>query len=248
MQFVLLTALGVGGATMLGAVLGFWLQPLVQRYDAVVLGFGGGVMLGSTVWGLVEPAVAYGGKYAVFVTIMGVFCGVVVLTVLSRLLPPLPGEVVEDAVSAHGHGGRVLLLVPAIALHNLPEGIAAGVGFATENVGQALFIAGGIALQNLPEGMVIIAPMLAAGISRGKTLLLACLTGLVEVIGALVGYAAALSIGLLLPFSLSFAGGCMLLVICREVVPEMQAGEEKNAPVVALVCGFCLMLVIAELL
>jgi len=96
--------------------------------------------------------------------------------------------------------------------------------------------------------MVIIAPMLAAGVSRKKTLLLACLTGAVEVVGALIGYAAALSIGVLLPLSLSFAGGCMLFVICREVVPEMQAGEGKSAPVLAFLCGLCLMLVINELL
>jgi len=247
MQFVLLTALGVGGATMLGAVLGFCLLPLVRRYDAVVLGFGGGVMLGSTVWGLIEPALAYGGKHAVFVTVVGVFVGAASLMLLERYLPSLPDEGCGLPPQG-GKQGRVLLLVPAIALHNLPEGIAAGVGFATDNMGEALFIAGGIALQNLPEGMVIIAPMLAAGISRKKTLLLACLTGAVEVVGALIGYGAALSIGLLLPLSLSFAGGCMLFVICREVVPEMQADGGKNAPVVSFLVGFCLMLVMNELL
>ncbi|MBE6581347.1 MAG: ZIP family metal transporter [Ruminococcaceae bacterium] len=247
MRFVVLTALGVGGATMLGAVLGFWLLPLVRRYDAAVLGFGGGVMLGSTVWGLIEPAVFYGGKYALFVTVLGVFTGAVTLMLLERRLPALPCEARETG-AFRAKGGRALLLVPAIALHNLPEGLAAGVGFATDNMGEALFIAGGIALQNLPEGMVIIAPMLAAGVSRKKTLLLACLTGAVEVVGALIGYAAALSIGVLLPLSLSFAGGCMLFVICREVVPEMQAGEGKSAPVLAFLCGLCLMLVINELL
>ena len=243
MQFVILTALGVGGATMLGAVLGFCLQPLLRRYEATVLGFGGGVMLGSTVWGLVAPALSYGGKYAVFITVLGVFLGALSLIVLPRYLPS-----VEAANAACREAGHVLLLVPAIALHNLPEGIAAGVGFATENMGAALFIAGGIALQNLPEGMVIIAPLLAAGTSRKKALLIACLTGVLEVIGVLIGYASALSIGVLLPLSLAFAAGCMLLVICREVVPEMQGGEAKNAPVLALLSGFCLMLAFAALL
>ena len=248
MRFVLLTALGVGGATMLGAVLGFLLLPLVRRYGAVVLGFGGGVMLGSTFWGLIEPALFYGGEHAVFVTVSGLIVGAVGLALLERRLPPLPGEGARDKGETASGAGRALLLVPAIALHNLPEGIAAGVGFATDNMGQALLIAGGIALQNLPEGAVIIAPMLAAGVSRKKTLLLACLTGAVEVVGVLIGCAAALSVGFLLPLSLALAGGCMLLVVCREVIPEMQENGAKNAPVAALFAGFCLMLIFSELL
>ena len=223
MQFVILTALGVGGATMLGAVLGFWLQPLLSRFETVVLGFGGGVMLGSTVWGLVVPALSYGGKHAVFITVLGVFLGAAALIVLPRYLPRPP-------ITASKSVPRVWLLVPAIALHNLPEGIAAGVGFASQNMGAALFIAGGIALQNLPEGMVIIAPLLVGGASRRKTLWIACLTGALEVVGVLIGYASARACLLLLPLSLAFAGGCMLLAFAGYLRIFLTISRDAAAP------------------
>ena len=242
MQAVILTALGVGGATVLGAVIGFIFREWSVRHGGAVLGFGAGVMLAATVLGLVLPALEYGGKYGVFITVMGVFAGALSLFVLDRLLPALHGA--SDGFSAprgNTRCERVLLFVLAIALHNLPEGIAAGVGFGTGNVGEALFIAGGIALQNIPEGMVIIAPMLAAGFSPTKTFVLAFLTGVIEVIGTLIGYFAVGVAAVVLPISLSFAAGCMLYVISDEIIPEMGAGGEKTAPVFALIAGLCLM-------
>ena len=143
---------------------------------------------------------------------------------------------------------KVLLFVMAIAIHNLPEGIAAGVGFGSDNTTQALIIAGGIALQNIPEGMVIIGPMLAAGVSKKRTFLCALATGLVEVVGTLIGYFAVRIAKVILPFALAFAGGTMLYVISDEMIPETHAHGGERGATYALLVGFCLMLAMDVLL
>jgi ZIP family zinc transporter len=138
---------------------------------------------------------------------------------------------------------KVILFVIAIAIHNLPEGIAAGVGFGTGDVKQAFLIAGGIALQNVPEGMVIIAPMVSLGISHKRTFLIAVATGVVEVLGTLFGYFAVSISTAILPFALAFAGGTMLYVISDEMVIETHAHGSERGATYALLIGFCLMLV-----
>jgi ZIP family zinc transporter len=136
----------------------------------------------------------------------------------------------------------------AIAIHNLPEGIAAGVGFGSGDTSGALIIAGGIALQNIPEGMVVIAPMLAAGVSKKRTLLIASLTGLVEVVGTLIGYLAVSISSAILPFALAFAGGTMLYVISDEMIPETHHNGGERGATYALLAGFVLMLCMDYLL
>jgi ZIP family zinc transporter len=142
----------------------------------------------------------------------------------------------------------VLLFVTAIAIHNLPEGIAAGVGFGSGDTAGAMMIAGGIALQNIPEGMVIIGPMLAAGVKPSKTFVCALITGLVEVAGTLMGYFAVWLSTAVLPFALAFAGGTMLYVISDEMIPETHAHGSERGATYALLIGFCLMLVTDVLL
>ena len=144
--------------------------------------------------------------------------------------------------------GKVLLFVSAIAIHNLPEGIAAGVGFGSGDTAQALIIAGGIALQNIPEGMVIIGPMLAAGVKPKRTFLIAMMTGLVEVVGTLIGYFAVSVASFVLPFALAFAGGTMLYVISDEMIPETHAHGSERGATYALLIGFCLMMTVDVLL
>ena len=137
---------------------------------------------------------------------------------------------------------KILLFVMAIAIHNLPEGIAAGVGFGTGNNIEALTIAGGIALQNIPEGMVIIAPMLAVGMSKRRTLFVASLTGLVEIIGTFIGYFAVTVSNAILPFALAFAGGTMLYVISDEMIPETHSHGCERGATYSLLIGFSIML------
>ena len=191
MQIVLLTALGVGGATVVGAVLGFLFKKISHAFSDIVLAFAAGVMLAAAVVGLILPSLEYGGKMPMLVTVVGIFCGALCLNLLDRLVPHLhrlSGVDQEAHPAQTAQLNKVLLFVMAIAIHNLPEGIAAGVGFGTGDTGEALTIAAGIALQNIPEGMVIIAPMLAAGMSRGRTFVIALVTGLIEVAGTLLGY------------------------------------------------------------
>ena len=138
---------------------------------------------------------------------------------------------------------RPLFFVIAIAIHNLPEGIAAGVSFGTGNTADAITVAGGIALQNIPEGMVIIAPMLASGISSKRTFVIAMMTGVVEVFGTLLGYFAVSISAAILPFALAFAGGTMLYVISDEMIPETHAHGSERGATYSLLAGFCLMLV-----
>ena len=136
----------------------------------------------------------------------------------------------------------------AIAIHNLPEGIAAGVGFGGDNTAEALIIAGGIALQNIPEGMVIIGPMLAAGISPKRTFACAVFTGIIEIAGCLIGYLAVTVSQFILPFALAFAGGTMLYVISDEMIPETHSHGSEWGATYALLFGFSLMLVLDTVL
>ena len=215
MGMVLLTALGVGGATIIGAILGVVFKKISHQFSDVVLSFAAGVMLAAAILGLILPSLEYGGKFGLITTVAGIFVGAIALNLIDKLVPHLhriAGADIEDHES-NGKLSKVLLFVTAIAIHNLPEGIAAGVGFGSGNASEALLIAGGIALQNIPEGMVIIAPMLAAGISRSRTFLIAAATGVIEIIGTLLGYFAVSISAAILPFSLAFAGGTMLYVI-----------------------------------
>ena len=245
MEIVLLTALGVGGATVIGAVIGFLFKNLSHKFSDIVLAFAAGVMLSAAVLGLVIPSIEYGGKYGIIVTVLGIFAGAAVLNCIDRLVPHLHklSGGTEEAHSGNERVNKILLFVLAIAIHNLPEGIAAGVGFGSGNNAEALLIAGGIALQNIPEGMVIIAPMLAAGIKPKRTFLYAALTGLVEVVGTLLGYFAVSVASFILPFALAFAGGTMLYVVSDEMIPETHAHGSERGATYALLFGFCLMLV-----
>ncbi len=245
MEMVLLTALGVGGATAVGALIGFVFKKMSHRFSDIILSFAAGVMLAAAVLGLVLPSVEYGGKYGLVITVAGIFAGALCLNLIDKLVPHLHKLAGADFESHKSNEklSKVLLFVTAIAIHNLPEGIAAGVGFGSGDTEQALLIAGGIALQNIPEGMVIIGPMLASGVKPGKTLVLALLTGLVEVIGTLLGYFAVSLSAAILPFALAFAGGTMLYVISDEMIPETHAHGSQRGATYALLAGFCLMLI-----
>ena len=244
MQLVLLTALGVGGATIFGALIGFIFKKMSHKFSDVVLSFAAGVMLAAAVLGLIMPSLEYGGKWGLITTVAGIFAGAICLNLIDKLVPhlhKLAGTDIEEHNNARL--GKVLLFVTAIAIHNLPEGIAAGVGFGSGNTSQALLIAGGIALQNIPEGMVIIGPMLSAGVSPKRTFICAMLTGVVEVIGTLIGYFAVSVASFVLPFALAFAGGTMLYVISDEMIPETHAHGSQRGATYALLIGFCIMLV-----
>ncbi len=245
MQMVLLTALGVGGATVIGSIIGFIFKKISHRFSDIVLSFAAGVMLAAAVLGLIVPSLEYGGRFAIVITVSGIFVGAVCLNLVDKLVPHIHklAGIDPEKHSTNAKRDKVLLFVMAIAIHNLPEGIAAGVGFGSGNTNEALLIAGGIALQNIPEGMVIIGPMLSAGISPKRTFICAMTTGLVEVVGTLLGYFAVSVASAILPFALAFAGGTMLYVISDEMIPETHAHGSQRGATYALLVGFCLMLV-----
>ena len=185
------------------------------------MAFAAGMMLSAAVAGLILPSLAGGGPWAFPVTAAGILSGAAFLLLLERLaarMQRLSG--LEGGASPRTR--RVLLFVAAMAIHNFPEGLAAGVGFGTEDVPRALAIAGGIALQNLPEGMVLIAPMLQA----------------VEIVGTLLGYGTVSLSAAALPFLLAFAGGAMLYLICDDMIPACRGSKS----LCALLTGFCFML------
>ena len=255
MTNVLLTALGVGGASVIGAFLGFIFKKTTHKFSDIVLSFAAGVMLCAAIVGLIMPSIEHGAEHGTFISIiimlLGVFCGAIVINLIDKLVPHLhkmTGVDMEKHPEKTQQLNKVLLFVIAIAIHNLPEGIAAGVGFGTGNDMEAIVIAGGIALQNIPEGMVIIAPMLASGMSHKRTFVIAIITGIVEVIGTLLGYFAVSISNAILPFALAFAGGTMLYVIGDEMIPETHAHGNERGATFSLLVGFCLMLIFDILL
>jgi ZIP family zinc transporter len=227
-------------------LLGFIFKKPSHELNDMILSFAAGVMLAAAVVGLIIPSLEYSsGWLSVLVTVAGIICGAVCLNLVDVLVPHLHrlvGADIEGHPEASRQLSRVLLFVIAIAIHNLPEGIAAGVSFGNENTAQAFSVALGIALQNIPEGMVIIAPMVAAGISRPKTFLIALSTGIIEVVGTFIGYFAVSISAAILPFALAFAGGTMLYVISDEMIPETHSHGNERASTYTLLVGFCVML------
>ena len=206
MQLVLLTALGVGGATLIGSLLGFIFRDISHKFSDIVLSFAAGVMLAAAVLGLILPSIEYGGEWGLLYTIPGIFVGALCLGIIDKLTPHLHKLVGPD-IESHQNASlnKVLLFVMAIAIHNLPEGIAAGV-------------------------------------SPKRTMIAASLTGVVEVIGTLIGYFAVSISAAVLPFALAFAGGTMLYVISDEMIPETHAHGSERGATWALLVGFCVML------
>ena len=244
MEIVFLTALGVGGATIIGALIGFLIRKPSHRFNDIVLSFAAGIMLCAAVIGLIVPSLT-DKNGSLLITIIGVLAGAVCLNLIDKLVPHLhkiTGVEIEKHPNKNNQLSKVLLFVIAIAIHNLPEGIAAGVSFGSENTAHALTIAGGIALQNIPEGMIIIAPMLSAGVSKKRTFLIALSTGIIEVVGTLIGYFAVTISQAILPFALAFAGGTMLYVISDEMIPETHSHGNERYATYSLLVGFIIMM------
>ena len=223
MLLCFLTALGVGGATILGTILGFPCRKLSHRFSDIVLAFAAGVMLSAAILGLILPAISYEEHGGLIVTICGIFAGAGCISLVDRLVPHIHKLIGwEDDLSTHHlRSDRLILFIAAMTIHNFPEGLAAGVSLGSGDLKAAFLICSGIALQNVPEGLVTVTPMLAAGISPRKTFLCGAATGIIEIIDTFVGYYAVTLSALVLPFFLAFAGGTMLFVISDEMIPEI---------------------------
>ena len=254
MDLVIYTALGVGLATVIGALIGFIFKNISHRLQDGILGFASGVMLAAAFLSLIFPSIDLGGKYGLVITIIGIFAGAIFLNVIDKIVPHLhklaDGALIDNDENQHDKQrlNKIILFVIAIAIHNFPEGIAAGVGAGSGNVADTITIALSIAIQNIPEGMIIISPMIMAGISKKRTFIIACLTGVIEVVGTFIGYFAIAVSSAILPFALAFAGGTMLYVINNEMIPETHSHGNEVFATYALLIGFSLILVLNTLI
>lgn len=243
MKLVFITALGIGGATVFGAIIGFLIPDLSQKAKDIMMAFAAGVMLAAAIMGLLLPAAQLTGKKGIWIIGLGILSGALLLNLMDKITPHLHHiSGVDKEEHNNGNINKVLLFVFAIALHNLPEGLAAGVSFGGGNIQNALGVAVGIALQNIPEGMIIIAPMLSVGMKRSRTFAIASFTGLIEVLGTFIGYSAATVSGAILPFALSLAGGTMLYVVGDEMIPDTHSNGNETLATYAMIGGFFLML------
>ena len=240
--------------TALGSACVFFLKhemkPLLQK---ILLGFASGVMVAASVWSLLIPAMNMSegmGRLAFIPAAVGLLLGMAFLLLMDRVIPHLHlGS--DEPEGAHSSLSKSMMLIFAVTLHNFPEGMAVGVGFAGMLEGSAgITLAGafalaiGIAIQNFPEGAIISMPLKGTGISRGKAFLYGAASGIVEPLGALLTIWLASYIEPVLPYLLAFAAGAMLYVVVEELIPEASEGEHSNIATVGFAIGFVLMMIL----
>ena len=240
--------------TCLGAALVFFMKGAMPRQvQRALTGFAAGVMVAASIWSLIIPAMdhaAHMGKLAFLPAFIGVWVGVLFLLLLDRVIPHL--HMNSECVEGRDCGlGKSTMLVLAVALHNLPEGMAVGVLLAgwlngSESISgtAVLALAIGIAIQNVPEGAIISMPLKSGGMKTGKAFAIGALSGAVEPLGAVVTILLATLLTPVLPYVLSFAAGAMLYVVVEELIPEMSEGEHSNVGTIFFTVGFSLMMVL----
>ena len=248
MTNVWISAAGLCGATIIGSILGFGIKELPHKWNDTVLGYCAGVMLAASTLGLIVPAFE-SETTPWWLVAVGLMAGALFLNVLDLVTPHLHHITGLD-VEEHRNNStlnHILLFVMAIAIHKLPEGIAAGVSMS-EGEEASWTVSFGIALQNIPEGMVIIAPLLLAGVKRMRTFIISVAIGLLEVIGVWTGFAMGNVSASTLPVMLGFAGGAMLYVTSDEMIPETHAHGYQKQATYALLLGFMTFVLLERLL
>ncbi len=244
MIYVWISAAGLALATIIGSVLGFMVKGLSHKCNDSILGFCAGVMLAASTIGLIIPAAETVGLRGSWLVLVGVVLGMLFLNVLDFVVPHLHKITGLDEETHRNNASinNILLFVMAIALHKLPEGISAGVGFNSENISDAWTVTLGIAIQNVPEGMVVVAPLLLAGVTRLRTFVISLAVAMLEVVGVWIGYGIGAISEFLLPVMLSFAGGAMMYVVSDEMIPETHSHGYQKYATYALVLGFVALL------
>lgn len=240
--------------TTLGSALVFFMKgEMSRRLQRSLMGFAAGVMVAASIWSLIIPAMEQSqhmGKFAFVPAFIGVWGGILFLLILDHVIPHLHinSECPEGMVC---NLGKSKMMVLAVALHNLPEGMAVGVvvaswlsGNESISVAAAFALAIGIAIQNLPEGAIISMPLKSNGMKRGKAFSYGVASGIVEPLGAVMTILLAKLVVPVLPYLLSFSAGAMLYVVVEELIPEMSEGEHSNIGTVFFAVGFTLMMVL----
>ncbi len=252
----LLASIFTWGMTAAGAALVFATKNVPRKLLDSMLGFAAGVMIAASFWSLLAPAIklSEAGSLPLWVPpVIGFLAGGVFLRLLDRVLPHLhPGMKMSEAEGIHTSWRRSVLLVSAITLHNIPEGLAVGVTFGavglgiTEGVpgaslGAAVALAVGIGLQNFPEGTAVAMPLRREGLSRGRMFFYGHLSAVVEPVAVVAGAAAVVLARPILPYALAFAAGAMIFVVAEELVPEAKRGSPDIAAM-SLMVGFAVMM------
>jgi ZIP family zinc transporter len=240
--------------TAFGAAMVFFMKnSMNKKLEKILLGFASGVMIAASVWSLLIPSIDMAqeqGKIAWVPAAVGFLLGILFLLVLDSVIPHLHLNSSEpEGIKAKLK--KTTMMVFAVTLHNIPEGMAVGVAFAgamTQNTGitraGALALAIGIAIQNFPEGAIISMPLKSEGMSKGKAFMLGVLSGVVEPIGALITILLTNLVVPVLPYLLSFAAGAMIYVVVEELIPEAQDGEHSNLATVGVAIGFVIMMIL----
>lgn len=238
--------------TVLGSACVFLLKgQLNRKVEKGLNGFASGVMVAASIWSLLIPAMDWAedmGKFAFVPAVVGFWGGIAFLLILDHIIPHLH-RYSDKAEGPNKNLAKTTMMVFAVTLHNIPEGMAVGVVFAGLLAGESLITTGGafalaigIALQNFPEGAIISLPLRAEGESKWKAFIHGALSGVVEPIGFLLTLLASGYIAKFLPYSLSFAAGAMLYVVVEELIPEMNDGEHSDIGVLCFALGFTLMM------
>ena len=238
--------------TVLGSACVFFMKKQMSRMvQRALTGFAGGVMVAASIWSLLIPAMdqcADKGRWAFLPAFIGFWLGIVFLLILDRIIPHLHMNA-QQAEGLKSKAKKTTMMVLAVTLHNIPEGMAVGVVFAGLISGSAEITAGGalalsigIAIQNFPEGAIISMPLHAEGKTKGRAFLDGALSGTVEPIGALLTVLFAGLFVPAMPYLLSFAAGAMMYVVVEELIPEMSVGEHSNVGVVMFALGFTVMM------
>lgn len=247
MTHVWISAIGLCGATIIGSLIGFLIKELPHKWNDTILGYCAGIMLSASILGLIVPAFDMTSQW--WLVAASVIIGGLFLNILDFVTPHLHHITGLDP-EQHKHNSsinHVMLFVMAIALHKMPEGMAAGVSLTpTADMTTDWTVSLGIALQNIPEGMVIIAPLLMAGVNPLRTFVISTAIGLLEIIGVLLGYGMGSISQALLPIMLGFAGGAMLYVTSDEMIPETHAHGYQKQATYALLLGFITLLIIGK--
>ena len=246
-------ALAIGLSTVVGAAAGLLLRRVHHRYHDMILGAAAGIMLAAAVLGLIMPAAEMKIPGALWMTVLGTACGALLISVLDRITPHLHhiaglDHAPEEQHSNSGSMSKTLLFISAIAIHKIPEGLAAGISFGTEDLSDILMVSGSIALQNIPEAMVIIVPLLAIGVSVKRTLLISAGIGMISMVSTVAGFGMVAVMQGFLPLILAVAGGAMLYVVSDEMIPETHAHGNEKPATFSLIAGFMLIVILQQLL
>ena len=239
--------------TTLGAAMVFLMKKeMNKKVEKILLGFASGVMIAASVWSLLIPSIEMAenqGKVAWIPAAIGFLLGIVFLLVLDSVIPHMHLES-EKPEGMKSKLKKTTMMVFAVTLHNIPEGMAVGVTFAgaiAQNAGitmaGAFALAIGIAIQNFPEGSIISMPLKNEGVSKPKAFLYGTLSGIVEPIGAIITILLTNAVVPILPYLLSFAAGAMIYVVVEELIPESQAGEHSNIGTIGVAIGFTIMMI-----